>query len=173
MLHEGKRQAPLPHQGCYLREDASMRCKRISWAALGVAAFLAGETARADSQWPECFCRHHYTPYVTWYAPNSPYPYYFGPPYPETDYRTLTWVGTPQETAIAVKNQLVLMGIYPKEPLPPPKPGDKKPGESIPKPKEKGSGAEETPRGEGKTPKPAGKPVGTTILPNFLPKSGY
>jgi hypothetical protein len=168
MLHPGERLAPpLISRTSPPNEDASMSCKRLPWAVLAVVALLSGESARADHPWDAHF-HSSYIPWVAWYAPNSPYPYYFGPPYPETDYRTVQWVGTPVETAIAVKNQLVMMGIYPTEPLPPPKPSEKVP---PPKPVDKGpagpEGAPPRPEGNGAKPAPKG---GVEEFPSFLPK---
>jgi hypothetical protein len=73
-----------------------------------------------------------FEPFVTWYAPNPWWPNYFGPPYPATDYLVVQYPGSPAETALAVRNQLAMMGIPPlgaktKEPLPPPRPEDKEP----------------------------------------------
>jgi hypothetical protein len=76
----------------------------------------------------------HNDPAVPWYAPYPPYPVYFGPPYPATSYLPVSYAGSPAETAAAVHNQLVMMGVLQapakdgrKEVLPPPKGGDKEP----------------------------------------------
>jgi hypothetical protein len=89
--------------------------------------------AEAISEW----C--NYVPWVTWYAPNSPYPFYFGPPYPYTSYLPSFYSTPPELTGIRVKEELIHLGVYPVPPpketlpapkapglLPPPRPDEKK-----------------------------------------------
>jgi hypothetical protein len=141
-----------------------MRCKQWLWALLGTAVFVCAPPARADhscrchcNSWFHSSFHSCFEPDVTYYAPNSPYPCYFGPPYPVTSYRTLVWLGTPEDTRRAVKSQLEAMGIYPpKEPLPKPKveppPPAPKPADTDDKPKDKG----DKPKDKGDKPKDKG-----------------
>jgi hypothetical protein len=139
-------------------EDAAMRLSKVVWATLGAAALFVGRPALAsepgcgsdcgascggdaccgrDSALKHKMCKWgltcHNDPAVMWYAPNPWYPcaFYFGPPYPATSYLPVSYGGGPAETAVAVRNQLAMMGVPPlapkKEVLPPPGGGDKKP----------------------------------------------
>jgi hypothetical protein len=137
-----------------------MRLSKVVWATLGAAALFACRGAAGEAG---CGCASgcgagcgtgccgggdlkdklcqwgvtcHNEVAVMWYAPYPLYPNYFGPPYPATSYLPVSYAGGPAETAIAVRNQLNMMGIPPvplkedkgKETLPPPKDGKEKDG---------------------------------------------
>ncbi len=124
-----------------------MRLWKWIWVTAGAAALFAARPAAAcPCNW---FCSH-YEPWVTWYAPNSPYPWYFGPPYPYTSYLPSFYATPPALTALKVKEELILMGAYP---IPAPK-------ERLPAPKadEKGPGVLPPPKPEDKTPNPPPPP---------------
>jgi hypothetical protein len=118
-----------------------MRFSKLVWVALGVAALVACQPAAAG----HCGCSGwggYWEPDVTWYAPNLWYPNYFGPPYPATSYLPVFYPGSPQETALFVRNQLALMGVPPLpvreiEPLRPPTPTEKTPPKPDNKPPKK------------------------------------
>jgi hypothetical protein len=124
-----------------------MRLWKLIWVTAGAGALIVGRHAAAgEISWGRCW----WEPVLTWYAPNSPWPPYFIPPYPHTSYLPSFYPLPPPLTALAVKNQLVHMGAYPvplpketlpppnKETLPPPTPEGKKPEQAPPpKPEEK------------------------------------
>jgi hypothetical protein len=107
-----------------------MRIWKLIWVTAGAAAlFTARPAAASPLTWVGC---DYYQAWVTWYAPNSPYPYYFGPPYPYTSYLPSFYETPPFMTGLKVKEELIHMGVYPppapKDTLPPPKSSDKNPG---------------------------------------------
>jgi len=122
-----------------------MRLSKLVWATVGAAALVAVRPAAAcGGSGIRCGC--HWEPAVTWYAPNSPYPDYFIPPYPATSYLPVNYPGSSAETGIAVRNQLAVMGIPSLVPLPRPK-AEKDEDNTPPKP-----GAKNPPKGGDKLP---------------------